>query len=217
MRIYLSQLILNPGSLMVQSEFENPYEMHRTLMRGFPCKRNEANVLYRLESNSYSGNVTLLVQSSIEPQWEPLTKVGQGQYLFSPPVFKAVDLHLQQRQILRFRLVANPSVKRDGKRHALYDEEEQRRWLMTKGSGCTEKKRPSHGFEVLDVDIQKGNNQQGHLYRDNGEKHNVTIHRVQFDGILQVTDPATFLAAIQSGIGSGKAFGFGLLSVAPVR
>lgn len=217
MRIYLSQLILNPGSQMVQSEIANPYEMHRTLMHGFTCKRDMANVLYRLESNPYSGVVALLVQSIVEPQWEPLTKVGQGQYLFSPPVFKAVDLDLRKRQMLRFRLVANPSVKRDGKRQALYGEEEQRRWLTTKGTGCTEKKRPSHGFDVLDVDIQKGSNQQGHLYRDNGEKHNMTIHRVQFDGILQVTDPAAFLTALQAGIGSGKAFGFGLLSVAPVR
>lgn len=217
MRIYLSQLILNPGSPMVQSEIANPYEMHRTLMRGFTCKRDGANVLYRLESNPYSGVVALLVQSSVEPQWEPLTRLGQGQYLFSPPAFKAIDLDLQKRQILRFRLVANPSVKKNGKRHALYNEEEQRRWLATKGTGCTEKKRPSHGFEVLDMDIQKGNNHEGHIYRDNGEKHNVTIFSVQFDGILQVTDPAAFLAAIQAGIGSGKAFGFGLLSVAPVR
>lgn len=217
MRIYLSQLILNPGSPMVQSEMANPYEMHRTIMRGFTCKRDGANVLYRLESNLYSGVVALLVQSSVEPQWEPLTEVGQSQYLSSLPVFKAVDLNLQERQMLRFRLVANPSVKRAGKRHALYNEKEQRRWLETKGTGCVGKKRPSHGFEILDVDIQKGNNQQSHINRDNGEKHNVTIHSVQFDGILQVTDPAAFLTAIQAGIGSGKAFGFGLLSVAPVR
>ncbi|MCB0109729.1 MAG: type I-E CRISPR-associated protein Cas6/Cse3/CasE, partial [Caldilineaceae bacterium] len=209
MRLYLSQLTLNPASPMVQSEFENPYEMHRTIMRGFPCKRDAANVLYRLESNPHSGSVTLLVQSTVEPQWEPLTEVGQGQYLFSPPAWKAVDLDLQQKQTLRFRLVANTSVKKDGKRHALFDEEAQRHWLETKGTGCIEKKRPSHGFEVLDMDIQKGNNQQGHIHRDENEKHTVTIYRVQFDGILQVTNPATFLAAIQAGIGSGKAFGFG--------
>ncbi len=217
MRIYLSQLILNPDSPMVQSELKNPYEMHRTIMRGFTSERESANVLYRMETNPYSGVMTLLVQSTVEPQWEPLTQVGQGQYLLSLPAWKAVDLGLQKGQLLRFRLVANPSVKRDGKRHALYKEEEQRRWLETKGTGCTEKKRPSHGFQVLDMDIQKGDNQYGRIHRYNDEQHKVTIHRVQFDGILQVTDPVAFLAAIQSGIGSGKAFGFGLLSVAPVH
>ena len=36
---------------------------------------------------------------------------------------------------------------------------------------------------------------------------------VRFDGVLEVTDPVSFAATLDSGIGSGKAFGFGLLSV----
>jgi CRISPR system Cascade subunit CasE len=38
---------------------------------------------------------------------------------------------------------------------------------------------------------------------------------VQFDGILRVSDPDKLHAAIENGIGSGKGFGFGLLSLAP--
>ncbi|MBI4384701.1 MAG: type I-E CRISPR-associated protein Cas6/Cse3/CasE [Nitrospinae bacterium] len=40
---------------------------------------------------------------------------------------------------------------------------------------------------------------------------------VRFDGVLTVTDPDEFQKIFASGIGSGKAFGFGLLSVAPDR
>jgi CRISPR system Cascade subunit CasE len=39
----------------------------------------------------------------------------------------------------------------------------------------------------------------------------------QFDGILQVVDVDKMHAAIANGIGSAKGFGFGLLSLAPVR
>jgi CRISPR-associated protein Cas6/Cse3/CasE subtype I-E len=37
------------------------------------------------------------------------------------------------------------------------------------------------------------------------------------EGTLAVTDAPVFAQAVASGIGSAKAFGFGLLSIAPVR
>jgi CRISPR system Cascade subunit CasE len=40
---------------------------------------------------------------------------------------------------------------------------------------------------------------------------------VQFEGDLEVTDAAAFRAALAQGIGSGKAYGFGLLSIARPR
>jgi len=37
----------------------------------------------------------------------------------------------------------------------------------------------------------------------------------EFSGTLQVTDPALFLTAAANGIGSAKAFGFGMLCLSP--
>ena len=212
--IYLSQLILNPASNMVQSELQNPYEMHRTLLNGFANSRENANVLHRLDIHPYSGVMALLVQSTVEPNWQPLTQVGQGQYLHAPPVYKSIELSLRDGQVFRFRLVANPSYKKDGKRHAYYKEADQRRWLETKGIGCAETKRQSLGFQVLEIDVQKDGNQYGRIHRDD-QKHKITLYTVQFDGRLQITDAAKFQAAVQSGIGPAKAFGCGLLSLAP--
>ncbi len=39
---------------------------------------------------------------------------------------------------------------------------------------------------------------------------------VRFDGVLEVTDPAALAAAVRDGLGSAKAFGFGLLSLAAI-
>ena len=41
--------------------------------------------------------------------------------------------------------------------------------------------------------------------------------RCCFDGVLEVNDPDIFIKSIESGIGSAKGFGFGLLSIAPVK
>lgn len=38
---------------------------------------------------------------------------------------------------------------------------------------------------------------------------------VQFDGLLQVTAPYALLQAINQGIGRGKVFGCGMLSLSP--
>ncbi len=205
--IYLSQLILNPASRMVQSERENPYEMHRTLLRGFVGKREEANVLHRLETNRYSGVMTLLVQSTVPPDWRPLAQIGQGQYLLASPVWKAVDLDLPNGRTLHFRLVANPARRRSsgkgnkpGPRCALYKEEDQCAWLY--------KKAEQHGFCLLDLQIS-------HAHKQTDRKRDLALHTVQFDGRLQITDAEKFMTAVHIGIGPAKAFGCGLLSLAP--
>lgn len=214
-KVYLSQLILNPASRMVQNECRNSYEMHRTLMHGFAGKRENANVLYRLDINPYSGMMALLVQSTLEPNWQPLKQAGQGEYLLSPPQWKAVELDLANGRILQFRLTANPTVKKDGKRHPIREEDECRRWLQTIGEGCEGKKRESRGFKVLDMDVQPSHNQLGHIYRNEQSSHKLTLNIVQFNGYLQVIDRDKLLTAVQKGIGPARAFGCGLLSLAP--
>src|SRR5207247_1467305 len=47
--------------------------------------------------------------------------------------------------------------------------------------------------------------------------HEGAFLAVRFDGVLTVTDADTFRATVAGGIGSGKAFGFGLLSLARVE
>lgn len=217
--MYLSRLLLNHNSRQVQRETADPYNLHRTLMQAFTHNRDQSGILHRLETHPRTGHITLLVQSQAEPNWSHLQESG---YLlptdpFTPlpnPAVKPLVLALHHGQILRFRLIANPTVKRDGKRHALYKEEDQRRWLETKGTGCQEKKRPSLGFKILEMAIQKEGNQYGHIHRDN-QKHKLTIHTVQYNGRLQITDTTAFTTALQQGIGPAKAFGCGLLSLAP--
>lgn len=212
--IYLSQLILNPASRMVQNECQTPYEMHRTLMRGFVGKREEAHVLHRLDINPYSGVMALLVQSTVEPDWQPLIHVGQGDYLLAPPQWKVVELDLPRGRTLSFRLTANPTIKkvrrndqgehRHSNRVPLVREDEQAHWLTTKAA--------QHGFCLLHLDISQPQKQTG-WQKDNNRP--ITLYTVQYNGHLQITDADKFTTAVQTGIGPARAFGCGLLSLAP--
>jgi CRISPR system Cascade subunit CasE len=46
--------------------------------------------------------------------------------------------------------------------------------------------------------------------------HGLQLASVRFEGVLRVVDPERMAATLQTGIGSGKGLGFGLLSIAPV-
>ena len=79
----------------------------------------------------------------------------------------------------------------------------QRAWL--------DRKAERAGFRVLDCRVSD----RGFQVSRKGDGAPPLRHLcVDFEGVLQVTDPDRFLAAMRSGIGSAKGFGFGLLSIA---
>ena len=216
--MYYSLLTLNPRSHLVQREVAAPYEMHRTLLQAFPVGKfgiersdpEAAGVLFRLDSHS-DGALTVLVQSHTEPDWSAL-KPG---YLLEAPQVKQRGLSLQAGQPLTFRLRANPTKrlgrgaeKNASKRIGLYTEDEQLAWLARKGE--------QHGFCVLQAQVSRdGTIMNEKAIERDGREHKLEMLSVQFDGVLQVTDADKLVAAVETGIGSAKGFGFGLLSLAP--
>lgn len=244
--MYYSRLILNPRNRKVQRDLADPYELHRTVFHGFPTGKVDlardnaeaSGILYRLDIQPQNHLPILLVQSQVMPNWGFLQQELYQQYLlpFDPyqeqenPAVKERNFVLVAGQRLLFRLRANPTRRlsagkgHKGQRVGIYEEKEQREWL--------DKKAQQAGFRVVRAEIQAGDKvqweelraisqQKRQAYQQNPTTEKLPpktgLLEIQFDGILQVTDPAAFHTAIQAGIGSGKAFGFGLLSVAPVR
>jgi len=213
--MYLSRLILNPRNRRVQKEVAAPYQMHRSLMRAFPdnLKEGDERVLFRLET-ARTGALTLLVQSLTLPDWSWLAEPDARGYLLPVdepnPAVKSFDLNLAISQVLAFRLRANPTVKRrfdeeTHKRVGLYREDEQIEWLRRKGE--------QGGFRVLSARTSGNDIIRGRIRR-NDQTHKVNLLAVQFDGLLQVTDPDRLRETVRQGVGSGKGLGFGLLSLA---
>ncbi len=221
--MYLSRLVLNPRNQDVCRDLARPYDLHRTLLQAFPAgevhteraAEDAIGLLYRLDDDPRTGNLHLLVQSQQPPQWERLPATDYLLPVAGNPALRELTLHLRADQQLAFRLRANPTMRlptpqgsgAKGKRVGIYDEEAQLAWLARKGK--------QHGFLLLQAQIRDdGKLKQAEAVRAKNGVHNLELLSVQFDGFLQVIDPAALAHAVSAGIGSGKAFGFGLLSLA---
>ena len=236
-KLFLSKLILNPRSNQVRRDLSDCQSLHCRILSAFPKVTGESakarehfGVLHRLDlsKDSEQSRLVLLVQSNIEPDWTVLPEdycLETGGE--SNPVCKLVAQHyaaVQSGMTLLFRLRANPTRRVSprceseknprfyGRRVELYREEEQIAWLGRKAE--------AHGFRLLAVKVNRDVPNLNTIpeskiksRRSDTEKP-VTFGSVLFEGRLAVTDADRFCEALVQGIGSGKAYGFGLLSIA---
>lgn len=244
MSLYLSRILLNPRSRRTMGELLHPYEMHRTLMRAFPAAEGAENgnprekfgVLFRAEPSEEIGEpVKILVQSLCEPDWSFLDAIEGylDQRTGAPYEYRDIMPFISKIEKggrFAFRLRANPTKRvgagedpMKGKRVELFRYEEQLQWLVRK-SGEREKGAPG-GFRLLkeqggndtySVKITREGKKTGR--RERSGKTSATTHlSVLYEGLLEVSDEKDFFQTVIRGIGPAKAFGFGLLSLAPEK
>jgi len=211
--MYLSRLIFSDNSVRARRLIASPYQLHKAIMRAFPDESDggPGRVLFRVDHRSKPGGY-LLVQSEKEPNWQKAEWLLSS--LAEPPQTKPLDLKLGKGQVLYFRLLANPTVKRrrgdnlPTKRLGLLREEDQLAWLKGKAE--------KGGFSLLSCSTTA--KEMLKETKENGAtKHRLSLLSVCFEGILRVGNPESFLETVRSGIGSAKGLGFGLLSLAPPR
>lgn len=205
--MYLTQLLLNPAHAEARRDLADAYQMHRTLSRAFATSADAPvpRFLWRVEREraAGAGNIVLL-QADRAGDWHNLGEAAG--YLLEAAREKQVDVDrvVTQGQRCRFRLRANPSVKRDGKRWGLHDEVAQLAWLQRQGERL--------GFAVQGADVSQRERMQVSQPRS---QQRITVDSVQFDGLLSVVDAALLRPVLLSGIGPAKALGLGMLSLAP--
>ena len=241
MEIYLTKMILNPRSRKVLRDVGNSQEMHRTISKAFPeteketTPRQKYGILYRLETDNRSGQVSLLVMSSAKPDWSGL----DANYLLEAeenPACKRIGENyaaVENGMKLMFRLRANPTKrvgKSDGRANDKFKPSDERKirrrveirtdedkiaWLKRKGEEA--------GFRLANVQLKEdvsnvASVEQGKIsFSKSGNSSLLTFGSVTFEGVLEVTDADKFRESLVQGIGTGKAYGFGLLSIAPVK
>lgn len=199
--MHLARLTLDLRNARVRRDLSDAYDMHRSLVRAFAANDNSTppRFLWRLEPESAWREPVVLVQSIHKPDWSAFQAPD---YLKKPVEAKAVELEgvLAADRRYRFRLFANPTVTQQGRRYGLADENAQLDWLDRQGNKA--------GFKVdtalvtsTDVLDARGGD--------------IRLRQSCFEGVLSVVDPAALRSAIERGIGPGKAFGLGLLSVSP--
>lgn len=200
--MYLSRLTLNPRDWTVRRDLANRYELHRSLQRFLAG--TEGRALWRLEPASEACPV-VLVQSWSEPNWAKFLPVSYCVDTACKPW--DIDRYVVEGGVYRFRLLANPTQARSpgpgirGKRTALLDLDSQYLWLQRQAQvGGFELK----GYMVADERFES-------FFK---KDQRISMHTVLYEGHLCVRQQGTFIDCLKSGLGRGKGFGFGLLSIA---
>jgi CRISPR system Cascade subunit CasE len=241
---FLSRLILDPLNTGVRLDLANCQELHITILKSFPQRkasttgaRQDFGVLFRVDPDGSNG-VMLIVQSAVEPDWSelPTGYLAADTARRQNPAWKRIDTELSaigRDQVLSFRLRANPTKRIHelderqkpefrGKRVELVRESDRTAWLTRKAG--------QSGFEVLAMEQSQGlldaratQDTKSRGWRRSARhdsarpRDRLTLASVTFEGRLRVLDPDRVRGAIASGIGPGKAYGFGLLSIGPPR
>lgn len=214
--MYLSRLKLDPRSRVTRTLAFDPYLLHQAVFRAFPDagEGGPGRVLYRTDV-SRDGQTSLLVQSEKAPDWQRADLLTQ---CLEEPMEKPKDYSalltkgLKPGQSLCFRLRANPTVKKkaegkkNGRRMGLLREEDQIGWLSRKAK--------EGGFALLSCWATA----EGVVAGGEGAKNEKLRHyAVRYEGALKVLDAQKFMETVARGVGSAKGFGFGLVSIAPLK
>jgi len=114
--------------------------------------------------------------------------------------------------VWQFRLVANPTVSKSapgseetrGQVFAHITPAHQEAWLTSRAAG--------HGFAVRENEFQVLRS-EWFSFRKGSDGRNVSFLAVSYEGLLTVTDADLFCRTLTVGMGRGKAYGMGLLTV----
>ena len=208
---YLTQSLLDYATA-ARLRLRDIYDWHQAAWKAFPGRDGrQRDFLTRLDRLDEQEQFRLLIVSPVEPirpDWCP----AEPETWKTKPI---PDTYFSRR-LYRFRLRANPTKKirvdkpdggrkLNGRRVPLCTREELAAWIRRKGE--------AGGFAVHEDALRILR-----LGREAFEKKGMRgIHSaVEFEGALEVTDAKQFYETFTSGIGSAKAFGFGLLVLAPV-
>ena len=206
--LYLTQIVLPVEDAMRRLRIRDGYDWHQHVWKAFPQRDGEKrDFLIRVDRKEDDYRVWILSRSApVKPAWCPdqsfATKVVSDAYF--------------NHDRYRFSLLANPTrkkkvvntdgtSKKNGRREPIRANADLVSWLQRKAD--------AGGFAFASDSLQilpRGNE----FFSKTGARG--THSAVEFQGELAVRDRQLFRAACESGIGSAKAFGFGLLVITPL-
>lgn len=206
----IARIRLNPHSRDVQRDLRDATDMHRTVMRMVPDRlgkspRGQAGLLYRLDETDTTS--TLLVQANhLDPARLP-AGYGQADIKSLTPMFTA----LRKGLAVRYRIVLNPAKR---ERLTLEAKGKRGRILPLSGADADQWWLRRAADAGLHIHVLTPTNMppiRPRRQNFDGMRHSL----IRYDGTATVTDPDALHEAVLAGIGRGKPYGAGLLSLAP--
>ena len=206
--MHLTQILVSYVDAVRLLRIRDAYDWHQRVWQAFGGHDGQTrDFLIRVDRKEEAYRVIILSHSTpIKPDWWPTDCFGT----------KVIPEDYFSHVRYRFSLLANPTKKlrvdnpdgtrkKNGRRVPLTQREELIAWLTRKaGVG---------GFTINPDALRT-------IPRGREFFHKPGAHgahsAVEFQGELTVTDSAQFRGTVGTGIGSAKAFGFGLLVIAPI-
>lgn len=231
--MYLSKMPINPARRGAARLLASPQMMHAAVLASFPPNAvledpERGRILWRIDTTG--PHVHLYVVSPEKPDFTALVEQA-GWPLASTWETKEYGPFLDRIRLgdeYRFSLVANPA--RDvphesgrSKRLPHVRPEQQMEWLSYKGLRA--------GFEIVEAQLENSEGEETAEARSSQQlmvserrdrsfrrgRGTVTLRTARFDGILRVTDAASFRRALGHGIGPAKGYGCGLMTISRPR
>lgn len=203
--MYLTQILIDKKTdTICKLKLWDSYGWHQALWHAFPqLDGKQRNFLFRVDDERTRFKALLL--SWDEPIKQPWSALDWKT--------KKVDPNFLSYSAYRFQLRANPTMKKtypDGKKRriGLYQEDLLQDWIFRKAE--------QGGFQLSKDHLSIGGPMDEKFWIP-GKKQKGQHVSVDFRGALKVKDCLKFQTAFQEGIGSAKAFGFGLLMLQPIQ
>jgi len=229
---WLARLDVDTESLRKAGVSADIYTWHQKLWECYPDEPDaKRDFLTRIDQLEGAYRFWVLSQRKpVCPQWCPVEGFAANEISASFLTHRHYAFDLRANPV-KMQLVARNAdgetvlgangKRKRGKRIPLVKPDELRDWLFRKGEvrsrdNSTGQNIPG-GFRIIETKekpLEIRPMVESHFRKN---EHSAYHGGVQFRGILEVTDREHFIQSYQTGIGSAKGFGFGLLLLAPVN
>lgn len=210
--MYLSRVELDLTRRATMQALAAPQKLHGAVESAFEGERRRR--LWRLDR--LGGKLYLLLLSEewpdltgIAAQFGPAGGAGQAETRDYTPLLQCIT----PNSVWQFRLTTNPTkscpnpkdVAARGTVRAHCTVEYQQQWLLQRAE--------KHGFALAPDGFAVTASRWLQFSKGGARRRPVTLLSVTYEGVLQVTDPQAFCQLLTQGIGRGKAYGLGLMTV----
>jgi len=208
--MYLSRIKINTDKSLALKAIANPEITHGIIENSFSGERRRN--LWRIDD--LQGSKYLLLMSEVKPNLEFIVeKIGFQEEAVSKDYGLALQ-NIVAGSHFYFKIIGNP-VKRGRDTHRIIplikrnekniDDESEETWL--------ERKAGLNGFSLRYSKVTARDT----IKFSKNQQTKITIHRVTYEGILEVTEIKSFINALMNGIGREKAYGCGMLTIMTIE
>ncbi|MDL4770746.1 type I-E CRISPR-associated protein Cas6/Cse3/CasE [Actinomadura xylanilytica] len=208
--LWITQIAPDPRHRAVHGDLRDVVKLHQRIMSLFPDDlgpeaRRQAAALFRLEEQP--AGFTILVQSTIEPALQHLPDAyGAARTKNLTPLLDG----LREGANVHYRITAN-ATRKLGKNTTAGRPKQVVPLNGADADQWWQRQADTAGLVLHSM----YSSPLGQVTGKRGDNTRLTHARTRFDGTATVTDPKMLLERIRTGIGRGKSFGCGLLTIAP--